>query len=76
MTILAAVKTEFGKFGDVLGKVKRQLAAASNSIEQTTVRTRAMERKLRDVEKLPIDSSTVLLDLSEENQTDEAGDKE
>ena len=45
--ILAAVKTEFGKFSDVLAKVKNQLDAASNTIDQTGVRTRAMKRKLR-----------------------------
>lgn len=62
-TILAAVKTEFGKFGDVLDKVKRQLRAASNSIEATGVRTRAMERKLRAVEELPEEEASRLLAL-------------
>ena len=33
--VLAAVKTEFGKFGDVLAKVKNHLDAASNTIDQT-----------------------------------------
>ena len=61
--VLAAVKTEFGKFGDVLSKVKKQLNAASNTIEQTDVRTRAMERKLRDVEQLPADATAELLEL-------------
>lgn len=61
--VLAAVKTEFGKFGGVLDKVKRQLDTASRTIEQTGVRTRAMERKLRDVESLPEDESSVLLEL-------------
>ncbi|GAB3309039.1 DNA recombination protein RmuC [Haliea atlantica] len=51
--VLAAVKTEFGKFGDVLAKVKKQLNTASKTIDQTSVRTRAMERKLRSVEQLP-----------------------
>ena len=64
--ILAAVKTEFGKFGDVLTKVKRQLDTASNTIDQTGVRTRAMERKLRDVEALPGDESGQLLELTDE----------
>ena len=62
-TILSAVKTEFGKFGDMLSKVKKQLDSASNTIESTGARTRAMERKLRDVEKLPMDESTRLLGL-------------
>ena len=62
-TVLSAVKTEFGKFGEVLSKVKKQLDTASNTIEKTGVRTRAMERKLRDVEALPADESTKLLGL-------------
>lgn len=50
--VLGAIKTEFGKFGDVLDKVKRQLNTASRTIDQTGVRSRAMERKLRSVEQL------------------------
>ena len=65
--VLAAVKTEFGKFGDVLAKVKNHLDAASNTIDQTGVRTRAMNRKLREVEQLPTDASEKLLGLSEQS---------
>ncbi|MBE0477013.1 MAG: DNA recombination protein RmuC [Coriobacteriia bacterium] len=61
--VLAAVKTEFGKFGDVLEKVKRQLNTASRTIEETGVRTRAMERRLRSVEELPEDEATEVLQL-------------
>ena len=50
--ILAGVKTEFGKFADVLDKVQKQLHTASSTLEQTGVRTRAMERRLKDVESL------------------------
>ena len=64
--ILAAVKTEFGKFGDVLTRVKRQLDTAANTIDETGIRTRAMERKLRDVEALPGEESAKLLELSGE----------
>jgi DNA recombination protein RmuC len=64
--ILAAVKTEFGKFGDVLTKVKKQLDTASNTIDKTSVRTRAMERKLSEVEQLPVKASEKLLGLSED----------
>jgi len=73
--VLAAVKTEFGKFGDVLGKVKKQLSAASNTIDQTDVRTRAMERKLRDVEELPSDATAEILELPDSG-TDEILDNE
>jgi len=61
--ILAAVKTEFGKFGHVLTTVKRQLNTASNTIEQTGVRTRSMERKLRAVEELSSEETTKILNL-------------
>ena len=61
--VLAAVKTEFGKFGHVLSTVKRQLNSASNTIEQTGVRTRAMERKLRTVQELTSEESTEILEL-------------
>lgn len=68
--ILAAVKTEFGKFGVVLDKVKRQLDTASNSIDQTGVRTRAMERKLKEVEQLPANDSGKLLGLAEDEMNE------
>ena len=61
--VLSAVKTEFGKFGDVLTKVQRQLNTASNTIEQTGMRTRAMERKLRAVEELPTEETAEILEL-------------
>ena len=68
--VLAAVKTEFGRFGDVLTKVKRQLETAGRTIDETGVRTRAMERKLRSVEELPANAATALLDLAEDEPVD------
>jgi len=68
--VLGAVKHEFGKFGGVLEKVKRQLDTAGRTIEETGVRTRAMERKLRSVEELPADATTEMLDLADENPVD------
>jgi len=62
-TVLGAVKSEFGKFGEVLDKVKKQLNTATNTLEQTTVRTRAMERQLRKVEQLPADQAAAVLEL-------------
>jgi DNA recombination protein RmuC len=61
--ILAAVKTEFGKFGDVLVKVKKQLNTAANTIGETERRSRAMERKLRTVESLPEAEAADVLEL-------------
>ncbi len=64
-TILSAVKTEFAKFGDVLDRVKKQLETASNTIESTGSRTRAMARKLKSVEALPQENSAAIFGLEE-----------
>ncbi|MBM3308419.1 MAG: DNA recombination protein RmuC [Candidatus Eisenbacteria bacterium] len=61
--ILGAVKTEFGKFGGVLDKLRKQLNTAAKTVEETDVRTRAMERKLRQVEELPSGDTESLLEL-------------
>ncbi|WP_372521082.1 DNA recombination protein RmuC [Candidatus Ruminimicrobiellum ovillum] len=60
--ILRAVRTEFGKFGDVLDATKRKLESASKEIDNAGVRTRAIERKLRDVESLPEQQAEKLLE--------------
>lgn len=57
--ILERAKTEFGKFGDMLDGVKTKLDQASRQLEQTGVRTRALERSLRDVECLPSDAPSL-----------------
>ena len=67
--VLAAVKTEFDKFGEVMTKLKRQLNTAAKTVEQTSVRTRAMERNLRAVEKLPPEVSTARLGFTLEEHT-------
>jgi DNA recombination protein RmuC len=59
--LLGAVKTEFGKFGAVLDKVKKNLDQASNQIDATGVRTRAIESKLRGVETAPGEVTQQLL---------------
>ncbi len=61
--LLGAVKTEFGRFGDVLDRVKKQLESARSTLDLTDVRTRAMARQLRDVDQLPTDVSDALLGL-------------
>ena len=72
--VLSAVKTEFGKFGNVLAKVKKQLNTAANTIDNTAVRTRAMERKLKSVEALPADESSALLEMGEAEYFEESGE--
>jgi DNA recombination protein RmuC len=59
--VLGAVKTEFGRFGDVLAKTKSQLETVTRSIEAAETRTRMMNRKLRDVEALPGEQASSLL---------------
>lgn len=59
--VLGAVKTEFGKFGDVLAKTRDTLERAARNIEQAEVRSRQMERKLRKVEALPGEAAQRLL---------------
>ncbi len=62
--VLGAVKTEFGKFGDVLAKAKKKLEEAGNTLDAAEVRTRAMSRKLKGVEALPDDTAQQLLQIS------------
>ena len=66
--VLAAVKTEFGKFGNVMDKLKNQLNTASKTIDETGVRTRAMERNLRGVEELPQEAAAARLGLPDSEQ--------
>ncbi|MFM6986984.1 MAG: DNA recombination protein RmuC [Hydrogenophaga sp.] len=59
--VLGAVKTEFGKFGDVLAKVKNQTQTVLNTLDAAEVRSRAMGRALKTVEALPQDRAQSLL---------------
>jgi DNA recombination protein RmuC len=72
--ILSAVKTEFSAFGDVLSKVKTQLDRASGTIDKAGVRTRAMQKKLKDVEELPVEDSTKILGFDSEKPIDSEKD--
>ncbi len=49
---LGAVKTQFSKFGDLLGAVKKKLEETTNKISSAEVTSRQIERKLKDVESL------------------------
>lgn len=55
--VLGAVKTEFGRFGEVLEATRRKLEQASRSIESAGVRTRQIERKLKNVDALPVEEA-------------------
>ena len=64
--VLGAVKTEFGKFGGLLEKVQKNLQNAGDQLEEVMgKRTRAIERKLRQVEALPAEDSQRMLSLPE-----------
>ena len=59
--LLAAVKTEFGKFEGVLDKVKGKLDSASRELDKVGTRSRVITRKLRKVQELPAQDSSLLL---------------
>jgi DNA recombination protein RmuC len=61
--LLAGVKTEFAKFGDSLSKVKDKLDQAAGDMEKVAVRSRAITKKLRDVEELPSNPQPLLPEL-------------
>ena len=71
--LLGAVKTEFGRFGEVLANTKKQLETVTNSIGKAEVRTRAIERKLRDVEALPTSDAQVVLGKASDSGDEEEG---
>jgi DNA recombination protein RmuC len=63
--VLAAVKTEFGKFGGILDKVSRKLQETQNVIDvEVGRRRRAMDRKLQGVEVLPDVEAVAVLELA------------
>ena len=65
--ILGAVKTEFGKFGDLLEKTKKKIQEAGDTIDSASTKPRTIQSKLRHVEALPESSVASLL-------TDSGGD--
>jgi len=59
--LLGAVKTEFGRFGEWLTKVREQVRTVSNTLDNADTRTRQMQRALKEVEALPNEQSTQIL---------------
>lgn len=72
--LLAAVKTEWTKYGDILDSVQKKLHQASDTIEKAKARSRAVGRKLKDVQELPVGDATGLLPLPVVEDDLEAGD--
>jgi len=69
--VLGAVKTEFGKFGDVLAKVKSQTETVLKTLDNAEVRSRAMGRALKKVEGLPEAQATGLIPLDKDFDSDD-----
>ena len=69
--LLAAVKSEFAKFGEALAKVKERLDQASNDMDKVAVRSRAITKKLRDVEELPSNPQPLLPELWQDTDEEE-----
>ncbi|MFN5177848.1 DNA recombination protein RmuC [Limnohabitans sp.] len=59
--VLGAVKTEFGKFGEVLTRVRSQTQTVLNTLDQAQTRTNVMNRALRQVDALPESQTQALL---------------
>ena len=59
--LLGAVKTEFGKFGDILERTRKKLNEATDVVDKAGVRSRAIERKLKDVQELPPNKAVNML---------------
>lgn len=72
--LLAAVKTEWTKYGDVLDAVQKKLHQASDTIEKATIRSRAIGRKLKDVQELPASEVPALLPITLLGDDEEAGE--
>ena len=70
--VLGAVKTEFGKFGDLLDGVKKKLDQASNTLDDTARKSRTISAKLRSVQELPSQETSALLNLDAPDSGDAA----
>ena len=64
--VLGAVKTEFGKFGDVLARVKSQTETVLSTLSSAEQRSRVMGKALRNIEALPETDAARLIPLDKE----------
>jgi len=69
--VLAAVKTEFAKFGGAFDKVRKKIEEAGRTLDDSDRRKRAMERRLRDVETLSDAEAAGILALDAPDVDDE-----
>lgn len=73
--LLSMVKTEFGKFGDVLAKTKKKLQEAGQTIDKAEIRTRAIARTLRKVQEVPLTETGSLIEDGQEVEKDPGQNK-
>lgn len=66
--LLGKVKSDFGKFTEMLEKTRKKLQEASNTIDSAAKKSRTIERSLKDVQALPTDEEVTLLE--ENGETD------
>ena len=70
--ILGAVKTEFSKFETVLNSAQNKLNQASSEIDKLVgTRTRQINRKLKNVDKLSFDETALYLSSEESEESEE-----
>lgn len=70
--VLATIKTEFGKFGDILAKTNKKIQEVANSMKDAESKTRNIERKLNKVDSLAYSNSQDILPEMNDNTDDES----
>ena len=68
--LLGAVKTEFGKFGQVLAKTKKKLREAGHTIDQAEIRSRAIVRKLKNVQDVSLTGTVSFIEEDQKSEQD------
>ena len=72
--VLGAAKTQYETFETVLGKVRKKLDEAGNTLDEAQRRNNIIRKNLRSVEQLEAEESDALLGLNEENRRMESDD--
>jgi DNA recombination protein RmuC len=70
-TLLGVVKTEFSTFGAILDRTQKKLQEASHTIEKAATRSRAIEKKLKNIQEIPLSDTQKLLEDVEAAETDQ-----
>ena len=70
-TLLGVVKTEFSTFGAILDRTQKKIQEASHTIEKAATRSRAIEKKLKNIQEIPLGDTQKLLEDVEAAETDQ-----